>query len=239
MSGLGDECFRVLVRTNGVGARVHELEPNASISVGRDADLPIGVEPHDPGISRIALRVTASADGWRIAFTNRNGAMVHEWAQAPEWITYDEERLIRWPRVGIRLVGDVRDLEHWVLLETDALRLPGDSPTSDEVFETQVSTRPRELTPSQMLAVYAVFPEHLAWPPRVSPASRSLEAAAHRIGVTPSAIRERLRPVQDRARELGFPQTVGVTEPEYVYHLAAHGYLTEVPPPVTIVAVRA
>lgn len=233
MSGVDDELFRIVVRTNGIAPRVRELEPTESVSIGRGGDLPIGIEPHDPGISRIALRVSVSLDGWRIAFTNRNGATLHEWAQAPEWIAYDEERLIRWPRVGVRLVGDVRDLDHWVLLETDALRI-GQPAADDEVFETQVAARPRELTASQMLAVYAIFPEHLAWPPRVSPVSRSLEAAAHRIGVTPSAIRERLRPVQDRARELGFPQTVGVTDPEYVYHLAAHGFLTEVPPFVAV-----
>lgn len=237
MSVLDDERFRIVVRTNGAAEHVRELQPGASMSIGRDGDILLGIEPHDPGISRVALRVTASADGWRIVFTNRNGATLHEWAQAPEWIGYDEERLIRWPRVGIRLVGDVRDLEHWVLLETDVLRI-GRPVADDHLLETQVATRPRELTASQMLAVYAVFPEHLAWPPRVSPASRSLEAAARRIGVTPSAIRERLRPVQERARELGFPQTVGVTEPEYVYHLAAHGFLTEVPPPVAIAAAQ-
>lgn len=238
MSGLGDERFRVVVRTDGAGAHVQHLDPDTSISVGRGGDVLIGLDPFDPGISRIALTVTARADGWRITFTNRNGATIHEWAQAPEWISYNEERVIRWPRIGIRLVGDVRDLEHWVLLETDALPLPGATADSGKAFETQVSTRPRELTSSQLLAVYAIFPEHLAWPPRVSPVSRSLEAAAHRIGVTPSAVRERLRPVQDRARELGFPQAVGVTEPDYVYHLAAHGYLTEVPPPATIEASR-
>lgn len=231
-----DDAFRVVVRSADRPTRAHYLEPGATMTIGRGGDLTLGLDPHDPGISRIALSVTATPDGWRLSFTNRNGAMLHEWAQAAEWIAYNEERFVRWPRVGVRLVGDVRDLEHWILLETDALPLPGRSPQTDpvgdEVFETQVSTRPRELTPSQLLAVYAIFPEHLAWPPRVSPVSRSLEAAAHRIGVTPSAIRERLRPVQDRARELGFPQTVGVTEPEYVYHLAAHGYLTEVPPPV-------
>lgn len=238
VSVLGDDCFRIVVRTAGQMPRAVALDRGVPVSVGRGGDLIVGVDPHDPGVSRMALQVTATAEGWNVAFTNRNGAELHEWAQAPEWITYEEQRFIRWPRVGIRIVGDVRDLEHWVLLETDALRLPGEAAPTDEVFETQVSARPRELTPSQLLAVYAIFAEHLAWPPRISPVSRSLEAAAHRIGVTPSAIRERLLPLQERARELGFPQTVGVTEPDYVYHLAAHGYLTEVPPPVTIEAAR-
>jgi hypothetical protein len=236
---LADDEFRVIVRAAHGAPQVRRLERDVPIAIGRGGEFTIGLDPHDPGISRTALQVTATADAWRIGFTNRNGAMLHEWAQAPEWISYEEERVVRWPRVGVRLIGDVRDLEHWVLLETDALRPPGVQPASEEAFETQVATRPRELTPSQMLAVYAIFAEQLAWPPRLSPASRSLEAAAHRIGVTPSAVRERLRPVQERARELGFQQAVGVTEPEYLYHLAAHGFLTEVPPPVPTEAARA
>ena len=231
MAGWTDDAFRVVLQ-NADGTRsAHLLPADRTATIGRGADLPIGLEPHDPGISRVAVQVTPREDGWRLVFTNRNGAMLHEWAQSPEWIGYGEERVIRWPRIAIRLIGDVRDLQHWVLLETDALRPTGATGAVD-AYETQVSTRPRELTPSQLLAVYAVFPEHLAWPPRLSPASRSLEAAAHRIGVTPSAIRERLRPVQERARELGFQQVVGVTDPDYVFHLAAHGYLTEVPPSV-------
>jgi hypothetical protein len=166
--------------------------------------------------------------------TNRNGASVHRWAQASTWLGHDSVVTLRWPRIGIRLAGGPRSPEHWVLLEADAFVLPRWASLAADPNETQAHPTPRDITATQMEAVNAVFSRHLAWPPDSAPASRSLEAAAHRLGVTPSAIRERLKPVQQRAQELGLHQQVGVTEPDYIYHLAAHGYLTPVQPALAV-----
>jgi len=40
--------------------------------VGKEADLAIGVEPPDPGVSRRALAIAASADGWRLTIHTKS-----------------------------------------------------------------------------------------------------------------------------------------------------------------------
>lgn len=209
---------------------VYPVALNAAVTVGRVADLGTDVFSHDDGVSRIALTVTVEAHAWVLRMGNRNGAVLQPWAQAPDWLSADSTRTVCWPRVGVRLVGNDHAAEHWVLLEGDRYQVPvpADSPSSPE--ETLLKPRPRELTANQLAAVYATFESHLSWPPASRPVARSLEAVAHRLGVTPSAVRERLKPVQERARDLGLHEPLGVTEPDYVYHLAAHGYLPDVPP---------
>jgi hypothetical protein len=242
-AGTSADGFRIIVReeiTEGAATRVAyesvDMQPGQTIHVGREAELRLGADPVDPGVSRTALTVTSGERAWEVRFGNRNGANLVPWAQAPTWITGDTTRSLRWPRVAIRVAGHERGLAHWVLLESDVYRLPSWADDVLSATDTRAVPRPRELTAVQLAAVYAIFPNHLAWPPSADPVPRSLEAAAKRLGITPSAVRERLKPVQERARELGMRRQVGVTEPDYVYHLATHGYLTQVPPPAAIPA---
>lgn len=220
----------------GARALTRQGEPlqvclGSEVSIGREGALRVGCDPLDVGVSRTALVVLPDSDGWHISCRNQNGIGVHPWAQAASWLPFGGARTLSWPRVALRVVGNLRPVEHWVLLEHDGYRpVPGEVQAPQEVADTHVVTRPRGLSPAQLTAVYAVFSDHLAWPPKSTPAARSLESVGHRIGVTPSAIRERLKPVQDRARELGLQEQVGVTDPAYVFHLAAYGYLEDVPP---------
>ena len=202
----------------------------AEVSAGRESTVPVGHDPADVGVSRTALVVAPEAEGWRITCRNRNGIAVHPWAQTSFWLPYESSRTLRWPRVGLRIVGNARHLEHWILLEHDGYWSVDPAGSRDGTGDTYVAPRPRRLTPSQLLAVYAVFDDYLAWPPVSRPTARSLEAVAHRLGVTSSAVRERLIPVQERAREIGLHQQFGVTEPEYVFHLAGYGFLADLPP---------
>lgn len=204
----------------------------STVSVGRQGDLSFQAEPVDEGVSRRALSITSAAHGWLLEFTNRNGTELRPWAQAAEWPAYGEKRLVRWPRVGVRILGFDTDREWWVLLEADDLTSSYKGEADERTVETKVETPPRALTIPQMAAVQAIFADHFAWPPCAQPQERSLEAAGARLSVGPSAIRERLVPVQDRARRLGFRSEVGITDPTYIFHLVRHGYISSLPTPV-------
>lgn len=235
---------RVLVREVIAGERsqpgevlaYRDLVDGESVRVGREGDLVLGLDPPDPGLSRIGLTITATTAGWELHFSNRNGATVHPWAQAQLWSATDSKLNLCWPRVGVRLLGGERTYEHWVLLEADHYVLPNWTPTGDDATATVQGPRPRELTLLQRATVLSIFESHLAWPPVASPTARSLDAAAHRLGVTSSAVRERLKPVQQRADELGLHGQYGVTEPEYLFHLALHGYFADVPAGISVAA---
>ncbi len=69
--------------------------------------------------------VTATAEGWRLVCTNSNRAGLHPWGQAASWPERNKAIALRWPRVALRLIGSVRDAQHWVLLEADRYELPG------------------------------------------------------------------------------------------------------------------
>ena len=204
--------------------------PGVEVSCGRDAEVPLGRDPLDAGVSRIAVVVTAAEDGWRLRCLNRNGISIHPWAQAPAWLSFEASRTLFWPRIGLRIIGTLRDVEHWVLLENDAFAEPLGMTSAQGNDDTFVVVRPRRLTASQLAAAYGVFAAYLSWPPLSTPSPRSLESVGQRLGITPSAIRERLRPLQERAQELGLHQQFGVTEPDYIFHLATHGYFEDLPP---------
>ena len=208
-------------------------ELGQTVTVGRRADLLLGVDLDDDGVSRFALSVTAQADGWHISFDNRNGATLQLWAHAPVWAPQGTTRSVLWPRVGVRVEGNKRQFEHWVLLECDAFVVTrGTEPA--EAAETHVVRQPTPLTETQLDAVYTTFEEQLTWPPLSAPKAWPLDTAGRRLGIGPSAVRERLRPVQERARQLGLHSTFSITEPDYMFHLAARGYLERVPAPINL-----
>jgi len=47
------------------------------ITIGRHAEMPLGVDVPDEGISRVALTITATAEGWAITNRSRNGIIRH------------------------------------------------------------------------------------------------------------------------------------------------------------------
>src|SRR5436305_7883027 len=87
-----------------------------SNTVGREGTIVIGVNPVDHRVSRHAATITADDRGWRILPTNRNGALLHPWAQPSRRLETVEH--VIWPRVAVRIIGQP-DMAHWVLLEDD------------------------------------------------------------------------------------------------------------------------
>jgi len=191
-------------------------------TVGREADLKIGVDPLDSRVSRHAVTITATERGWNIVPTNRNGVELHLWAQPSRVVSTFENVL--WPRVGVRIVGKP-EMEHWVLLEDDEAYTRGAARNTTGL--TEHAPAHRRLTPLQLETVRMVFRELLAWPPRPRPQVLLLKQAATRMGdVSTTAIRRRLDEVVQRAREAGFArQNVEVTEPEYLFALVRAGQI--------------
>jgi hypothetical protein len=224
----GATTYPPLALTLGVGEQVH---------AGREAELPIGIDPEDPGISRLALSITAGEAGWELRLTNRNGGVLHRWGQAPAMLEAERSVHVRWPRVGVRLVGRAAGVEHWILLEADDYALPVPGATAPEDSgATSIATPPRPLTGAQEDALRAVFADHLVWPPLTNPAPMARETAGRRLGISYAGVVDRLKGAQHKAHQLGSTQQFGLMEPDYLYVLVARGYL---PAPDTEVAAEA
>ncbi|WP_432984015.1 hypothetical protein [Dactylosporangium sp. CA-233914] len=197
-----------------------EATAGVAVEFGRYTAQTIAIDPVDPKVSRHALTVTASRAGWHIEPHNRNGVVLHLWAQPPRPLTRPETVL--WPRIGCLMRG-IDGGEHWILLDdTEAYTAPGSRATGT----TATTDLPPPLTEAQLEAVRAVFDEILAWPPRVGARPRTLDAAAHRLKRSRSAIDLRLREVRKRAEGLGLRREPAIGDPEYIYVLARAGYLT-------------
>jgi hypothetical protein len=202
------------------------VQVGQSLLIGREGDLPAGVEIADTGISRRALTVAARPDGWQIISTNGNGAVLHPWGQAASWLERNKPLSRRWPRIGIRLIGSLHDAQHWVLLESDQYELPAIAELHGRPStNTLRPARPGPLTAAQLDALRTVFAPHLAWPPVPGALPVKLEAAARRLHVSDGAVAQRLEAAQQRAYKLGSHRQVGVMDPEYMYVLVSNGYL--------------
>jgi hypothetical protein len=140
-------------RRRGVRGGDLAVRQGSTVSVGRDADLRVGVEPPDLGISRRALTLTASAAEWHICIDNHAGAFVHPWAQAPIWAPAGTEVTQRWPKIGARLIGSDQSTEHWVLLESPDYPIPGYGSSQQPVAgPTHQPPVPKPLTRTQVEA---------------------------------------------------------------------------------------
>jgi hypothetical protein len=213
-----------------VGGR---LRVGQTLTVGREARLPLGVEIPNGRVSREALVVTATEFGWDLEVLNRNGATLHPWGQAPQAIA--GQLRVSGPRVAVRIL--TRDLPaetyHWVLLEADMLPLPTAGPRMFRDTTTGMTATPPPplpMTPLQEEAVRLVFADLLRWPPLLPAKPLQLKQAARSLGISEQGVRDRLAWAHDRALRLGLPQSVGLTEPEYLYFLVSAGYLA---PPTT------
>ena len=203
----------------------HTLQVGEEVSIGREADLPLGVDPVDPGISRLALTVLLDVDGWHFTVHNRNGASLHPWGKPQTWLRGVDTQSIRWPLVGVRLLGSADTLVHWVLLEHRGLDVRTPKLPLAPKAATVVPPRPNELTFAQRVTVQTVFAEHLAWPPRNAPTPSKLDAAGRRLGISYAAVVQRLEGARNRAHSLGVVTREGVTDPAFVHALVEHGYL--------------
>ncbi len=219
----------VVVREGPVdGLRItaaERVEPGRRVRLGREGEVPIGVQVPNRGISRCALYVTPTATGWRIEVCNRNGAVVHPWGQPAALATSDDT--LNWPLVGVRLRHHPDTTRHWVLLVADDLAITPAGPTGEyaETTETDRAGRPRDLPPAQREALTVVFGELLQWPPRHPAAPLQLKQAARRVGISVSGLQDRLKAARSRAERLGVTGEVNLADPSYLYALVRGGYL--------------
>ena len=200
----------------------YPIGPGGRVGIGRQSDIPIGVDPEDAGVSRRSLTVTRQSDSWTLNCTNVNGAVIHPWGQAPRWADDRMSSEFRWPYVAVRVVGSSQALHHWVLLEAPEQELPSERPDSTN---TAVPEPPAALTGPQLEAVQRVFAQYLAWPPVAGAGATPLQSAAGRLGVTQAAVYQRLEAVRARAYQLGSHAQIGVSDPEYVFVLVRAGLI--------------
>lgn len=195
-----------------------------AVCVGREGDLQLGRVVTDPGISRRAVVVTATPDGWRIETENRNGAVIHPWGLTP----YRAQRshLVRWPLVGVRVLGSESRQQHWVLLESDHYLDADGTTVHGGGVMTATGPIPPSLAPAELSALELVFADYLAWPPPINPPMpRQLKQVASRLGKSLSGVQDRLRSAQEKALRLGLAGPTTLTHPDYFHVLVAAGYL--------------
>jgi hypothetical protein len=196
---------------------------NQPVTVGRAGQVSLGVGVPDSGISRIVATITATPRGWTIHDTSRNGIIIYPWGLAPVHTTTDTR--LRWPLIGLRVLGAEPDARHWLLLECD--QYTTDAVGSTRSVSTTVQTDPpRPLTPAEQEALSTVFEATLAWPPPLTPTEPlQLKQAGRRLGITASAVKVRLEGTRAKAELLGLEHQVSVTDPAYLHLLVAAGYV--------------
>ena len=200
------------------------------VTAGRAGQVGLGVGVPDSGISRVVATVTATAEGWTIHDTSRNGIVIHPWGLATVRATAVNR--LRWPLVGLRVLGAQPGARHWLLLECRHYPVGGVGAARGATTTAQARP-PRPLTGAEQEALSTVFEGFLAWPPPpTSLEPLPLTQAGRRLGVTASAVTLRLEGARAPAELLGLDQQVGVTDPTYLHLLVAAGYL-DVPGEVT------
>ncbi|MBK6872949.1 MAG: hypothetical protein IPJ14_14935 [Kineosporiaceae bacterium] len=217
------DCRVAIVETSVEGV-IHRstlsAAPNAVLAIGREAPVPLGVEPLDRRISRVAVEVTRTDDGWLVRSVNRNGVVVHPWGM-PSYLARPRE-VLSGSRVALRILG-TGDARYWVLLEHDG---PDDEQASARTSVlTDVDPTVRPLTKAQRDVVTALFCDLLSWPPVVPSEPRQLKQVARQIGISVSGVQARLHEVRAKAESLGLSRRVPLADPEYLYVLVRAGYL--------------
>ena len=199
------------------------------LEIGREGDLQVADDPEDTAVSRVALILKPVAGGVELTVNNLNGVVVHPWGSRTRYLPKGTTGQLVVGRTGIRVVGgtslDVPDARaYWVLVE-DVLPVEPRIPLQRSVVTVQ-NARPDALTAPQRAAVELIFAEHLAWPPLAAPLALTIDSAARRLGVSPTAVTQRLEGVRKKAYSLGMAQQYGVVDPEYVFALVAHRFLS-------------
>ncbi len=198
--------------------RWREVPIGTALRFGRDSAIEIGADPVDRKVSGRAVTVTHDGERWHITATNRHGVDLYRWGQAARPLTPGVTEPVVWPRVALYVRGDEATYQHWVLCDDPAMpTLPPDRTTTD-TERTAMSP----LTGRELEAVYEVFEDVLAWPPRYPSRPRTPKEAAGPLGVKEDAVRRLLESVRARAAKLG---GVGNTlaDPTYIHTLVANG----------------
>ena len=195
-----------------------------TVTVGREADLPLGRVVADTGISRRSVAVTPTGAGWQIETTNRNGAVIHPWGLTP--YRAQKSHLVHWPLVGVRVLGSESQQQHWVLLESDHYLDADGTAVQGGAGLTTTGPIPPPLAPAELSALELVFADYLAWPPPITPPEpRQLKQVASRLGKSLSGVQDRLRSAQEKALRLGLARPTTLTHPDYFHVLVAAGYV--------------
>jgi hypothetical protein len=206
----------------GVAAlHTHAVTPGRAVVIGREGELALGIDPLDPKISRNAVTVTSTGDGWRLEIGNHNGVDLQLWGQPAR--PYRTVELLSWPRITVHVKGD-RQLRHLVLLDDPALAIASQRPRRSG-RHTESVTPPPSLTVPQQEALRLLYAELLAWPPPKQAVPRRINQVAHRLGIGNEAVRRRLEEALQKATALGLSRAVPLTDPEYLYVLVRAGYL--------------
>ncbi|MGQ0482929.1 MAG: hypothetical protein ACT4O0_18130 [Pseudonocardia sp.] len=213
--GVPGTCAVTAARTLPVGQ---------SIEIGREGELPLGVEVSSTAVSRNALVVRSIQHGWEIDVVNRNGAVLHPWGQAP--VLAGPRNVVNWPLVAVRLLPDSSVSQHWVLIESDDVPVtPAGAVASTALTETDKVELPGQLPPGEREALQTVFQAQLSWPPPHPAEPRLLKQAGSRLGISVSGVQDRLKSALGRAMRLGQNRSVALTDPSYLYVLVRAGYL--------------
>ncbi len=221
--------LRVLEIQNGAPPVVRvtvRLVIGKLVEVGREAEIEAG--PEDPLMSRVALTVTPLPYGWEVSVTNRNGGLIHPWGQPPLPALQRGRRRLAWPLLGVRLTTEDGRPQHWVLLEAADLRVTRvQRPLADAAAgATEYGEEVPDLTPNQLSALRLTFEPHLRWPPATRQLlPRQLKQVATALGISDSAVQQRLERARDRALRLGLAQEVGLLDPAYLYVLVGAGHI--------------
>jgi hypothetical protein len=208
-----------------------QLAHDAAVLLGRGvAHVGVGIDPVDSKVSRLALKVTRTSDGWQISAANRNGVLAFPWGQASFRI--DRHLVLAWPRLALQVIGSPAR-EHWVLLEDDTLAVPrassnGDGEAIGSTTTTEAAKPPTPLTEKQATTLRTLFAELLAWPPVVPATTLQIKQVAHRLQERrPETIQRRLELLRQKANRLepGLAVSGPLTNPDYLYVLVRNGYL--------------
>jgi hypothetical protein len=213
----------VVAQSTGRGVQVrsvHEVAAGVPVPIGRETAVSVAVDPVDRRVSRLAVQVTWTSDGWVVRSLNRNGVLVHPWG-LPSWPAQPTE-LLTAARVALRVVGD-GDRQHWILLEDDT-RTRVASPVRTSL-DTDLEKPVRGLTGPQRDVLRALFADLLAWPPVAPSEPRQLKQVARLLGISVSGVQARLVEVRSKAEALGLGRQLPLTDPEYLYVLVRAGYL--------------
>lgn len=202
--------------------RTYRPPSGRPVTIGREGDFPLGVDPLDGKVSRIAVIVTAAPDGWHVKTTNLNGADIQLWGQAP--MVCPLGGALWWPRITISVRGH-EALRHLVLLDDPALTISPARPQRTGRL-TESLAPPPMLTAAQQEALRLLYADLLAWPPRKHAQPLRIHQVANRLGICPESVRRRLEEARRKAFRLGLGRDVPLTDPEYLHILVRAGYLT-------------
>ncbi len=239
MDAVSASTFRVVTREIVVDPHHHqtvvtqvgrEATVGEKLVVGTQGNLPLGLTLPDKGVSRTALEITATPEHWQITVGNSNGAVMCPWGLPRAVAAPGSQHQIAWPRVAMRVLGKEASHYYWVLMETDAYRLPerGQGTTASTV--TWLNEPPPHLTSAMEAAVTGIFAEFLAWPPVPLPAAAAQDRVGRQLGITQNAVQERLKPAVQRAQGLGLTTGASLNQADWLHLLVAQGYIRNVPP---------